>query len=288
MEKRTINKESYPEALREIPKAPEELFMIGQIPEGICLGVVGTRKFSHYGKEACEKIISELAVLAGNDIKIVIVSGLALGIDSIAHKSAMANGLKTIAVPGSGLDPSVLYPKSNLGLAKEIVERGGALLTEFTWDLPPTRYTFPQRNRIIAGLSRGVLVVEAPEKSGSLITANFALEFNRDVFALPGSIFSENSRGANKLIQEGAIPVTCGKDILRAWDICFEEESAEEKTLELSGVEAVIWEALREPAERDVLIRTLGISAGEASAVIAMMELDGLLSISDGIIYRRS
>ncbi len=158
------------------------------------LGVVGTRKCSNYGKQACEKIVAELA-----GYNFVIVSGLALGIDAISHKTALANNMKTIGVLGCGLKSEVFYPKTNYRLSQEIVEKGGCVISEFPYAMNPLRWTFLQRNRIIAGLSRGTFVVEAPEKSGALITANFATDYNRDVFALPGSIFSENSAGTNNL-----------------------------------------------------------------------------------------
>jgi len=255
MEKREIIKENYPESLQEIPKTPEKLFVIGEIPEAeIYLGIVGTRKNSHYGKEVTEKIIEELSSLLGDQIVTV-----------------------------SGLDKKVLYPKENHNLADEIIKNGGALISEFTWDYPASTYTFPQRNRIIAGLSRGVLVIEAPEKSGALITANFALDFNREVFAVPGPIFSENSKGTNKLIKEGAIPVTCGKDILEAWGIDFEEEKGE---ILLEGMEKEIWEILSEPTEKDLIIQKIGRPTSEISSAVALMEIKGLIKSSGGKIYR--
>ena len=282
MEKREIIKENYPESLQEIPKTPEKLFVIGEIPEAeIYLGIVGTRKNSHYGKEVTEKIIEELSSLLGDQI--VTVSGLAYGIDTIVHKASIKNNIRTIAIPGSGLDKKVLYPKENHNLADEIIKNGGALISEFTWDYPASTYTFPQRNRIIAGLSRGVLVIEAPEKSGALITANFALDFNREVFAVPGPIFSENSKGTNKLIKEGAIPVTCGKDILEAWGIDFEEEKGE---ILLEGMEKEIWEILSEPTEKDLIIQKIGRPTSEISSAVALMEIKGLIKSSGGKIYR--
>ena len=282
MEKREIIKENYPESLREIPKTPEKLFVIGEIPEAeIYLGIVGTRKNSHYGKEVTEKIIEELSNLLGDQI--VTVSGLAYGIDTIVHKASIKNNIRTIAIPGSGLDKKVLYPKENHNLADEIIKNGGALISEFTWDYPASTYTFPQRNRIIAGLSRGVLVIEAPEKSGALITANFALDFNREVFAVPGPIFSENSKGTNKLIKEGAIPATCGKDILEAWGIDFEEEKGE---ILLEGMEKEIWEILSEPTEKDLIIQKIGRPTSEISSAVALMEIKGLIKSSGGKIYR--
>ncbi|HEY4510698.1 MAG TPA: DNA-processing protein DprA [Candidatus Paceibacterota bacterium] len=287
MERKVLKPESYPALLKEIPKLPKELYIIGEIPqeESLFLGIVGTRKFSHYGKEACEKIIEELARYLGEAL--VIVSGLALGIDAIAHQAALDNHLKTIAIPGSGLDSSVLHPRSNHSLAKKIVEKGGALLSEFPWDYPASVHTFPQRNRIIAGISQGVLVIEAPKESGALITANYALEFNRDVFAVPGSIFNENSIGTNNLIKSGAVPVTSGEDILSAFNIPVETEE-KNLFLNLSPIEKQVIEALSEPIERDELIRLLAMPVGEISPVLTSMEMNGLIKESGGEFYKAS
>ena len=176
MERKVLKSKNFPALLKEIPSPPEELYLIGELPseEALFLGVVGSRKFSNYGKESCEKIISGLK---NSFREIIIVSGMAIGIDGIAHKAALQNNLKTVAIPGSGLDDKVLHPRSNIQLSKEIVEKGGCLLSEFPWDMPAGVHTFPQRNRIIAGLSHGVLIIEAAEKSGDLITANLALEY---------------------------------------------------------------------------------------------------------------
>ena len=207
-----LNKEEFPKRLLEIPQPPKQLFVEGILPdenENYFLTVVGSRKCSSYGKEACEKIISELA---GHNI--VIVSGLAYGIDAIAHKTAMRVGLKTIAVPGSGLSRKVLYPVINRKLAEEILNKGGALFSEFDPEQVATPYTFPQRNRIMAGMSHAILVIEAAEKSGTLITARLAVEYNRDLLIVPGSIFSPNSAGSNRMINLGAAAVSSGKDVL--------------------------------------------------------------------------
>ncbi len=276
--------DQFPALLREIPSLPKELYLIGDLPseDSIWLAVVGTRRFSNYGKEACERIINGLR---GYDF--TIVSGLALGIDSIAHKAAMENNLTTIAVPGSGLDEEVLHPHSHKKLAREIVENGGALLSEFPWDMPAGIHTFPQRNRIIAGLSRGALIIEAPERSGALITANFSLEFNRDVFAVPGSIFSENSKGTNKLIRMGAAPVSSADDIFDAFGIAREGENLK-MNLPLSPIEEKIISALIEPMSKDELIRKLNLPAREVSPILTMMQLNNLIKESGGEIRRNA
>jgi len=208
-----LSKKEFPSQLFEIPEPPKEFFVRGEMPsnDSVLLTIVGSRKYSSYGRDACETLI---AGLVGYDI--VIVSGLALGIDTIAHKAALGAGLKTIAVPGSGLDDKVLYPSTNRLLAKDIIEKGGALLSEFAPDFRATIWGFPQRNRIMAGLSQATLVIEAEEKSGTLITARLALDYNRDVLAVPGSILSQGSRGTNQLLRQGATPITSSEDLLGA------------------------------------------------------------------------
>ncbi len=292
MERKVLKLDEYPAGLREIPKVPEKMYLVGDLPPSdspdgeagtIYLAVVGTRKFSGYGKDACEKIIGGLK---GYDF--TIVSGLALGIDAIAHRVALDAGLKTIAIPGSGLDFSVLHPRTNHRLAKEIVENGGALLSEFDWEEPAGLHTFPQRNRIIAGISRATLVVEAPERSGALITANFALDFNRDVFAVPGSIFSENSKGTNKLVKQGALAVCSADDILDAFGVAREGENLKLNfnPADFSPLENKIISALNEPTAKDDLIRKLAEPANEVNPVLSMMQLNGLIKEADGKLRR--
>jgi DNA processing protein len=281
MEIKTLKPADFPELLKEIPSPPKELYLIGELPaeDKIYLAVVGTRKFSNYGKDACEKIISGL-----RGFNFVIVSGLALGLDSIAHRLAIDNNLPTIAIPGSGLDDKVLHPHSHLKLSKEIVHSRGCLLSEFPATMPAGLHTFPQRNRIIAGISRGTLVIEAPERSGALITAGFALEFNRDVFSVPGSIFNENSKGTNKLIKMGAIPVSSAEDILDAFDIPYEGENLK-FNFALSPLEEKILNALSEPMDKDDLIRKLGLPAAEINPTLTMMTINGIIKQSGGEIY---
>jgi DNA processing protein len=275
-----LSKNEFPRLLQETPFPPEILYMRGELPDEnlIHLGVVGTRRCSNYGKEACERIVSGLA-----EYKIVIVSGLAIGIDAIAHKTAVLNNAKTIAVLGSGLKDEVFYPRQNFRLAQEIIEKGGCVISEYPYAMKAALHTFPQRNRIVAGLSRGVFVIEAPEKSGALITANFALDYNRDVFALVGSIFSANSVGTNNLIKAGAIPVTSGEDILREFGISVEETKRE---IILSPLEEKIVSALTEPMPRDELIRKLGLPAKEINPALSILEIRGIIKESGGEIFK--
>jgi len=282
MEIKELKPSRFPERLREIPSPPEKLWISGELPpeDFFYLAIVGTRKYSSYGEEVCERIISGL-----KNYNFVIISGLAIGIDSIAHKLALENNLKTIAVPGSGLDFSVLHPHSNRPLAKKIVESGGCLISEFPPKMPAGLHTFPQRNRIIAGLSKAVLIIEAPEKSGALITARFALDFNRDVLAVPGSIFNENSKGTNQLIKMGAVPVTSSEDILEIFNINTSSDS-NAKLFALSPLEEKILLALDCPMSKDDLIRKLDMSAYEINPALTMMQINGLIKERDGEIYK--
>ena len=177
----------FPPLLREIPQSPKQLYVRGTLPsfDVPWLAVVGSRACTAYGERALKYLIEGL-----RGYPVVIVSGLAYGIDALAHKAAMDAGLATVAVPGSGLDWDVLYPRAHVGLAREILASGGALLSEFNPDMRATDYSFPQRNRIMAGLCRATLVIEAKEKSGSLITAKLAAEYNRDLLVVPGSILA--------------------------------------------------------------------------------------------------
>jgi len=203
--------EEFPERLREIPQPPQLLYLKGELPDEnqITLAVVGTRKCTDYGRQCCEKIIDGL-----KNTGITIVSGMALGIDSFAHASALKNNLKTTAVLGGGLHKSVLYPKNNIPLAEKIISEGGCIMSEYPLKMGVDKYTFPQRNRIVAGLSIATLVVEAPLKSGAMITAFMAVDYNRDLLSVPGNVFSSNCEGTNTLIKMGAVPITGPRDIL--------------------------------------------------------------------------
>lgn len=289
--KKVLKQKQFPELLREIPKLPDKIYVIGDLPESdkpvFYISIIGTRKFSEYGKCACERIIKEIAEQK-NNIDVVIVSGIALGIDAIAHRAALKNNLKTIAVPGSGLDFSVFHPRTNHGLARDIIESGGCLLSEFDWEMPAAVYMFPQRNRIVAGLSHATFVIEAPERSGALITADFALDFNRDVCALPGSIFSENSSGTNKLIKAGATPVTAGTDILKTFELYeeIEEGSPAVEMENLTENEKKILSLLGDQTDKDELLRRSGLSIVEANTTLTSMQLKGLIKEFGGNIYR--
>lgn len=282
-----LSSDFFPTPLREIPEPPEELYLRGELPDEksyIYLTVVGSRKYSRYGKDACEQLISGL-----RGYPIVIVSGLALGIDGIAHKSAMEAGLKTIAVPGSGLSPQVLYPRTHVPLAEEIIDSGGALLSEFEPDFRATEWSFPQRNRIMAGISKATLVIEAEDRSGTLITARMALDYNRDVLAVPGDIFSPTASGTNRLIKQGAGAITSPEDLLRV--LGFEPNNNKNIIVDISDLspnENTIWNLLVEPISRDQLIRESGLSIQDCIETLSLLEIKGVITEEMGEIRRKA
>jgi len=276
VEIKKLPKNKFPKALLEIPQPPENLWTVGELPpeDLVYLSVVGSRKNTSYGREACEKIIAGL-----KGYPIVIVSGLAMGIDAIAHKKALSVGLKVLVFPGSGLSPLAMYPKTNAKLAEEIIENGGCLISEFEPDFKATLWGFPMRNRLMAGISKAVLIIEAEERSGTLITARLTTEYNRDLLVVPGSIFSPNSKGVNKLLHQGAAPVTCSEDVLEAlgFELPKDKEKQAKLFFDLLPEEKKIMDLLREPMPRDDLIRALKIPTPTANALLSVMEIKGLI-----------
>ncbi|MFT7558029.1 MAG: DNA processing protein [Planctomycetota bacterium] len=271
-----------PELLREADPKLSELSLVGTLPEGAhLLTVVGSRSYTPYGRRACESL---LAGLAGYPI--AIVSGLALGIDTIAHQTALAHGLHTIAIPGSGLQTEVLYPASNRGLAHKILQSGGALLSPFAPDTKAARYTFPIRNAVMAGMTQATLVIEAGEKSGTLITARLATEFNRDVLVVPGSIFSDSSKGSNALIRQGAHPVTNSADILDILGIQSDTQESLFAQVSLTEVEAAIMRTLDTPKRRDEILRLLSLDPTSAAIAFSGLEIKGCINESGGKFYK--
>lgn len=267
----TIKDENYPQLLKEIYDPPAIVYAKGEIKkeEKYPLSVVGTRKMTPYGRQACEELVRDLT-RAG----LTIISGLALGIDGLAHKTALKEKGRTIAVLGGGIDRETLYPKLHQDLAKKIVDNGGAVISEYPVSFYPTKYTFPTRNRIIAGLSLGTLVIEAPIESGALITAKFALEQNREVFAVPGSIYSKNSTGCNWLIKLGAKPVTWAKDVLEAFNLDV-ATAAESKIVAQTQEEEILLKYLsKEPTHVNKLIELSGLPPTQVLATLSLMELE--------------
>ena len=209
IQKITIKNKNYPELLKKIYDPPQELYISGELKreEEYPIAIVGTRKISNYGLEIT-RLFAEALAEAG----ITIISGLALGVDGLAHQIALEKKARTIAVLGSGLN--IIYPPTHQKLAQEIVKSGGAVISEYSPNTGPTKKTFPARNRIISGLSLGVLVIEAPLRSGALITARTAIEQGREVFVIPGRINDFNSEGCNYLIKMGARLVTNPEEII--------------------------------------------------------------------------
>lgn len=280
-----LKPEQIPESLLEIPQPPKVLYMRGKLPakDLVYLAVVGSRKYTSYGRDMCQKLIHGL-----KEYPIVIVSGLALGIDSIAHRSALEVGLTTISFPGSGLDNNILYPRTNIKLAQEIIDAGGCLLSEMKPSEKAMLHSFPQRNRLMAGMTKAVLIVEAEEKSGTLITARMSLDYNKDVLAVPGSAMSSNSKGANRLIHQGATPITTSEELLEAlgFEIEKPQQTEKEKYASCSKEELKIIELLREPKERDELVRISGMNIAKANALLSIMEIKDLIKEELGELMR--
>jgi DNA processing protein len=289
----TWDHDAYPSLLREIYAPPPVLFVKGKLDSFArhACGVVGTRKPSHYGRTAAAHIVKQLV-----EKRVVIVSGLAHGIDTVAHETCLESGGVTIAVLGGGVDN--VYPAANRGLAERIVE-SGALVSEFGLGAEPEAYHFPRRNRIISGLSAGVLVVEAPVKSGSLITANYALQQGRDVFAVPGPIFSSTSEGTFDLLKSGAIPVRGGSDIVENMEHLTLPGFADVKAPGVGVVQAMPLDLLStdeqqivgvlsaEPLRLDIIAEKAGREVSQLFDILLNLELKGLIRQVAGQQYVR-
>jgi DNA processing protein len=264
--------ELYPEKLRVIQQPPVVLYVLGDLKIDKSAAVVGSRKCSSYGRRVAYRLGKFLS-----DGGVTVVSGLALGIDSEAHRGALNSG-NTVAVLGTGVD--VVYPYSNRKLAERIVEKGGALVSEFPLGTKPRKEYFPRRNRIIAGLSDCVVVVEASEKSGTFITVNYALDQGKDVFAVPGNIDSPFSKGTNALIRDGAIPLTDFSEIADFFSI------KEGKEIEVPENLKQVYKILSErPMGIDEIVETTGLSVSQVSSILFELEVLGLLVREEGV-YR--
>ncbi len=275
MEIREFTREEWPAQLLEIPQLPKKLWVRGSMPPAghKLLTVVGSRAMTQYGQAACTNLI---AGLAGYPISIV--SGLALGVDACAHKAALAAGLHTISIPGSGLDDSVISPRTNFGLAQDILAAGGALVSEQEPTHKPRLAEFPSRNRLMVGMSHAILIVEAGNKSGTLITARLASEYNRDLLCIPHRIGDPHAFGPHLFIRLGAALVSEPLHILEALSIAPREGGATgARPSDLEDAELVIWNMLEEPKTRDEILRDAGVPAGEALTALVALELRGLV-----------
>jgi len=279
----TISNKDYPNLLKEIYDPPFALFIKGELNnDSFNLAVVGTRKFTAYGKQITQDLVKQLASQG-----ITIISGLALGIDSIAHESALDVKGKTIAVLGSGIDEHHIYPAIHVNLAKKIIAGGGAIISEYPPGTEPTKFTFPKRNRIIAGMSLGTLIIEANEKSGALITTSCALDNNREVFAVPQNITSPTAIGPNNLLKMGAKLVTDVNDILEALNLQNARQYVTNKAvIPDSPTEAKILETLtNEPTHVDVIIKNSGLNSQTVNSNLALMEMKGKIKNLGGMMY---
>jgi DNA processing protein len=277
----TWNDPAFPPRLKEIYDVPPVLYVRGELTaeDEWAIATVGTRRATMYGREVTERIVSSLA-----RSKITIVSGLARGIDSIAHRAALDAGGRTVAVFACGLD--VVYPPENLKLAQAIMEHG-ALVSDYHLGTKPKAENFPRRNRIMSGLSLGVLVTEAGESSGALITANLALEQNREVFAVPGSVLSPASQGTNRLIQDGAKLVRDADDILEELNLTVVPQQLEMKELiPADETESLLLRQLgHEPTHIDDVCRQSRLPVSVVSSTLALMELKGMVRQLGGMNY---
>lgn len=280
-----ISDSGYPRLLREVPLPPPILYVRGALAskDDVALAMVGTRRATAYGRQVTERLAAELV-----EQGLTIVSGLARGIDTFAHTAALDAGGRTLAVLGCG--PDLVYPPENAKLAARIVE-SGAIVTEFAPGTQPEAGNFPARNRLISGLSLGVLVVEAPEDSGALITARFAGDQGRDVFAVPGNISSRASRGANRLIQDGAKLVLSVDDVLSELNLLMVPQQLElRELLPENETEARLLaqlDAAGEARHIDELCRATGLPVAAVSGTLVMMELKGLVRLAGPMTYVR-
>ena len=279
-----IDDENYFKLLKEIKNAPKILYYRGEIKsEENCFAIVGTRMYSPYGKQVALEIAGDLA-----EAGLTIVSGLAPGIDTFCHQATVERNKRTVAVLGTGLDEKSIYPQSNLKLAGEILETGGCLISEYSPGTRGTQFTFPQRNRIVAGISLGVLVIEAKIKSGALITAEWTRKQGKKVFAVPGPIHSSNSKGPHYLIKSGAKLVESVNDILKELNL---------PTVDIDGQiingeneeENLILDILKEEAlDVDKIIEKTKLSAQKVASTLAILEIKNKVRNLGGNIYALS
>jgi DNA processing protein len=286
IEQKEFKENLFLKRLLELYSVPKTLYVEGVLPSFTedergflsprILTVVGSRAHSQYAKEVIDYFIGSLK---GEDV--IIISGLALGVDALAHRAALANGMTTIAIPGSGLSPDSLYPREHVRLAEEILSAGGALISELTPDARAAKWTFPSRNRLMAAMSDAVLVVEAREKSGTLITARQALELGKNIGVVPGSIFSDHLKGSHNLLQDGATPVTDSTHLFELLALKKRDDVMLEKTLPLlSGAEKKLYDLLSSPLSKSELLEKSGMSPSAFLTTLTSLEVEGLVRSS--------
>jgi len=279
-----ISHQAYPCSLKGIENAPRFIYLKGEIPALKFFAMVGTRRYSDYGKQITLEI-GQALTRAG----LGIISGMAQGIDTFAHQACLEAKGKTIAVLATGLDEASIYPKENIGLSREIVEKGGCLISEFPPGTRGYKGNFPLRNRLISALSSGVLVVEAKKKSGALITARWAQKQGRKLFALPGPIYSLYSWGPNYLIKNGAKLVQSADDILKELDFSSKlnfKSAKKQELLSLSLQENLVLEALKqEPLHIESVIKRTGLGPAKTCSILALMEIRGRIKNFGGNVF---
>jgi DNA processing protein len=277
----TWEDEAYPSRLKEIDQPPPILYLRGELTteDSWAVAVVGTRRVTAYGRQVTEELASYLAQNG-----VTVVSGLARGVDAIAHQAALKAGGRTLAVMGNGVDR--IYPPEHRALGEQILA-SGALLSDYAPGTPPESANFPPRNRLISGLSLAVVVVEAGETSGALITAQFAVDQGREVFAVPGNILAPQSKGTNRLIQQGAHPLLSARDVLEALNLTrVSEQRLVRKVLPADNVEAQVLNVLaHEPLHVDEIRNQTGLPIERVSATLVMMELKGMVRQVGGMNY---
>ena len=274
---------AYPDILRTLPDAPQMLYVRGELAPLLnmpLVAIVGTRRCTPYGKRATEYIVRDLS-RAG----VCIVSGMAFGIDAAAHQTALEENGETIAVLGTGIDDASVYPRAHIGLAQRILKSGGVILSEYPPGTPGYKDNFPARNRIVAGLCGMTVVMEAPFKSGARITARLALEYNREVGAIPGPLFAKQSEGSNDLIAQGALCVRSADDILEALGIA--KPTSAEINMQFSSPEeeriALILHEAASPLSLDKLVEQSTLNASRVVSIVSMLQLQGRVKDVGGL-----
>ncbi|HRY31308.1 MAG TPA: DNA-processing protein DprA [Candidatus Paceibacterota bacterium] len=281
-------RKSWPEELVNIPDPPKRLRIRGAMPPDFFrLCVVGPRKYTSYGELVCKKLISGL-----KGYPISIISGLAHGIDSIAHETALENHLHVIALPGSGLSDKAIYPRTRLNFAHKILESGGCLISEYDDEFLATNWSFPRRNRLMVGLAKATLIIEAREKSGTMITAKLTADYNRDMLTVPGSILSENSIGANSLIKDGAQVIQSVTDIIdflglkkAASGVDSADPSAD--LTGLSAGEKKIFLQIDGMTNTETLLAKNNMAVETLNIILSSLEIQGLISVAGGQICKK-
>jgi DNA processing protein len=268
-----LNDENYPRRLQEIDQPPPVLYLRGEFhsDDEFAVAVVGTRRVTAYGRQVAEEVSR---MLARNGI--TVVSGLARGVDALAHQAALSTGGRTLAILGSGVDR--VYPSEHRGLAERIISNG-AIISDYAPGTPPDASNFPPRNRLISGLALAVVIIEAGQTSGALITAAFAADQGREVFAVPGNITAPQSKGTNRLIRDGARPLLDPEEVLEALELTrITEHRAARVILPADATEAILFETLgQEPMHIDEIRSRAGLPIDQVSATLAIMELKGMV-----------